>query len=101
MYFLILPVHAKRLLLAISYSLCSVAGEGRSFVRESRYRKGGLENICLISISLGSKREKTHEMRSASIDPAPKNLVYAEIYPRCGAGSQLTFFLPFASGSHG
>ena len=37
-------------------------------------------------LSLGSSarhwKGHTHEMKSASMDPAPKNFVYAETYPR-------------------
>ena len=58
------------------------------------------EVSILIRSSAGHWKAHTHEMKSASMDPAPKNFVYAETYPRCGEGIQL-IALPFELGSQG
>ena len=53
-----------------------------------------------ISIGCRQLNGASHEIKSATMDPYPKNLVYAETYPRCGEGIQLTD-LAFALGSQG
>ncbi len=79
MYFEILQDHEKRTSPAIAYFRLWERVQEHFLAPELRYNLGGLEKTWVISDNIQERREYTHDMNSASREPAPRNFEYAEM----------------------